>query len=194
MKRLLSISVTLLLFALLLNGCQNPSGNDTKPTPPAASPSPSVSLATPTPASTGSPAATAQDKTKNVAEGMKTTPSGLQYQDIVVGTGPKPLLGQTVSIAYTGWLQNGKQFETNVGKEPFLLKYGMDSDIKGWKLGIAGSSKESIPPMRVGGKRKLIIPPDLAYGTDGSDVIPGNATLTFEVEVRGIRRNSGMGL
>ncbi|HZS09938.1 MAG TPA: FKBP-type peptidyl-prolyl cis-trans isomerase [Blastocatellia bacterium] len=191
MKRTLSIIATLLALSLSLIGCLDQSGrfaNENKPAP-----SPSVSLTgtatTVSPAPTGSPSAS-PDAARNSAEGMKTTPSGLQYQDLVVGNGVKPLLGQTVRIIYTGWLKNGTKFDSNVGQPPFELKYGMDSVIKGWNLGIAGSEKEGIPPMRVGGKRKLIIPPELGYGKDGQGIIPPNATLTFEVEVVGIKKAS----
>ena len=114
---------------------------------------------------------------------MKTTPSGLQYQDLVVGTGPHPLLGQKVRVYYTGWLTNGKVFDSTKGQGP--LEIGLNQVIKGWTIGIGGG--KGIEPMRVGGKRKLIIPPELGYGSMGQLGIPANSTLIFEVELMGVK-------
>jgi FKBP-type peptidyl-prolyl cis-trans isomerase FkpA len=110
-----------------------------------------------------------------------TTPSGLQYWDIKVGTGPKALRGETVRVHYTGWLTNGKKFDSSVGTgKPFSFDLGAGQVIKGWDEGVAG--------MKVGGKRQLRIPPDLAYGDRGAaGVIPPNATLIFDVELVGIQ-------
>lgn len=110
-----------------------------------------------------------------------TTPSGLQYQEITVGTGATPQTGQTVSVHYTGWLADGKKFDSSVDRgQPLQFVLGRGQVIKGWDEGVA--------TMKVGGKRKLIIPPALAYGSTGfGGVIPSNATLTFEVELLGIR-------
>jgi len=108
-----------------------------------------------------------------------TTPSGLQFWDMKVGTGPKALRGETVRVHYTGWLTNGKKFDSSVDK-PFSFDLGVGQVIKGWDEGVAG--------MRVGGKRQLRIPPDLAYGDRGAaGVIPPNATLIFDVELVGIQ-------
>ena len=111
---------------------------------------------------------------------MITTPSGLQYRDLVVGKGPQPKEGDTVVVNYTGTFTNGKVFDTSVGKQPFKFKLGHGDVIKGWDEGVAS--------MHVGGKRKLVIPPDLAYGSGGyPGVIPPNSTLTFVVELLSIK-------
>jgi peptidylprolyl isomerase len=111
---------------------------------------------------------------------MTTTASGLQYLDLVVGTGPRPKEGHTVVVNYTGTFSDGKVFDTTEGKHPFEFKLGRGEVIKGWDEGVAS--------MRVGGKRKLVIPPDLAYGSRGiPGVIPPNSTLTFVVELLNIK-------
>ncbi|MEW6245698.1 MAG: FKBP-type peptidyl-prolyl cis-trans isomerase [Nitrospirota bacterium] len=110
-----------------------------------------------------------------------TTESGLKYVDLVVGTGRPAELGDTATVHYTGWLENGKQFDSSRDRnEPFSFRVGAGRVIKGWDEGVQG--------MKVGGKRKLIVPPDLGYGACGAGhVIPPNATLTFEVEQLGLR-------
>jgi len=111
---------------------------------------------------------------------MTTTPSGLQYRDVVVGKGAQPKNGDTVVVNYTGRFTNGKVFDTSVGKQPFEFKLGRGEVIKGWDEGVAS--------MHVGGKRKLVIPPALAYGAGGYPrVIPPNSTLTFDVELLNIK-------
>jgi len=109
-----------------------------------------------------------------------TTPSGLKYVDMVVGTGGSPKVGDTVLVHYTGTFTNGKVFDSSVGKQPFQFVLGQGQVIKGWDEGVGS--------MKVGGKRKLIIPPDLAYGARGyPGVIPPNSTLTFVVQLLKIK-------
>jgi FKBP-type peptidyl-prolyl cis-trans isomerase len=110
-----------------------------------------------------------------------TTESGLQYVDLTMGQGRQAELGDTATVHYTGWLANGTKFDSSLDrKEPFKFRVGAGQVIKGWDEGVMG--------MKVGGKRKLIIPPDLGYGSRGAgNVIPPNATLTFEVELLGLR-------
>ena len=116
---------------------------------------------------------------------MTTTPSGLQYEDTVVGTGATPATGQTCVMHYTGWLyQDGKKgakFDSSLDRgKPFEFPLGMGRVIKGWDEGVA--------TMKVGGKRTLIIPPELGYGARGAGgVIPPNATLMFDVELLGVK-------
>ena len=118
--------------------------------------------------------------TKVTGDGTKTA-DGLQYWDIKVGTGPVAAAGQTVKVHYTGWLTNGKKFDSSVDRgEPFTFNLGGGQVIKGWDEGVAG--------MKVGGKRQLRIPPQLGYGDRGAGgVIPANATLIFDVELLGVR-------
>lgn len=108
---------------------------------------------------------------------MPTTPSGLQYDDLIVGDGAAAASGQYVTVHYTGWLTNGKKFDSSVDRgDPFGFNLGRGQVIAGWDEGVQG--------MQVGGKRKLTIPPDLGYGQWGAGgVIPPNATLVFEVEL-----------
>jgi len=106
-----------------------------------------------------------------------TTPSGLQYWDIVVGNGATAAAGSQVSVHYTGWLTSGERFDSSVDRgQPFSFPLGAGQVIKGWDEGVAG--------MKVGGKRQLRIPPELGYGAAGAGgVIPANATLIFDVEL-----------
>jgi FKBP-type peptidyl-prolyl cis-trans isomerase len=106
---------------------------------------------------------------------------GLQYWDIKEGTGATAASGHTVSVHYTGWLTNGKKFDSSVDRgEPFKFQLGAGQVIKGWDEGVAG--------MKVGGKRQLRIPPELGYGDRGAGgVIPPNATLIFDVELLGVQ-------
>ncbi|AWV18651.1 peptidylprolyl isomerase [Methylobacterium radiotolerans] len=114
-----------------------------------------------------------------------TTPSGLKYQDEVVGTGPEPKAGQQVTVQYTGWLdeggKKGKKFDSSRDRnQPFSFPLGAGQVIKGWDEGVA--------TMKTGGKRTLIIPPQLGYGARGAGgVIPPNATLIFDVELLGAK-------
>ena len=114
-----------------------------------------------------------------------TLPSGLQYQDEVVGTGPEPKAGQQVTVQYTGWLdesgKKGKKFDSSRDRnQPFSFPLGAGQVIRGWDEGVA--------TMKTGGKRTLIIPPELGYGARGAGgVIPPNATLIFDVELLGAK-------
>jgi peptidylprolyl isomerase len=110
----------------------------------------------------------------------RMTPTGLRITDITVGDGPEAKAGQTVVVNYRGTLENGKEFDSSYGRGPFSFPLGAGRVIRGWDEGVAG--------MQVGGKRKLVIPPDLAYGERGAGgVIPPNATLVFEVELLEIK-------
>ena len=106
--------------------------------------------------------------------------SELIIEELTVGDGAPAAAGQSVSVHYTGWLTNGQKFDSSVDRnDPFNFKLGMGQVIPGWDQGVAG--------MQIGGKRKLTIPPNLAYGARGAGgVIPPNATLVFEVELLGI--------
>jgi peptidylprolyl isomerase len=108
-----------------------------------------------------------------------TAASGLKYADLKAGTGAEAKAGMTATVHYTGTFENGKIFDSSVGKQPFKFKLGTGAVIKGWDEGVAG--------MKIGGKRKLVIPGKLAYGEKGyPGVIPPNATLVFEVELLGL--------
>lgn len=110
-----------------------------------------------------------------------TTPSGLKYTDRVVGTGPSPRAGQTAVVHYTGTLVDGTKFDSSVDRgQPYEFPLGRGAVIKGWDEGVAS--------MKVGGKRRLVVPAALGYGERGSPPkIPGGATLVFDVELLGVK-------
>lgn len=115
----------------------------------------------------------------NLAE-MTRTPTGLYWKDLVVGTGAEAVSGSTVAVDYTGWLPDARQFDSskNAG-QPYRFVLGQGRVIPGWDQGVAG--------MRVGGRRLLVIPPELGYGASGAGgVIPPNATLVFDLQLRDI--------
>lgn len=109
-----------------------------------------------------------------------TTPSGLKYEDIEAGTGATAMSGQKAKVHYTGWLKSGQKFDSSLDRnDPFEFTLGAGQVIKGWDEGVAG--------MRIGGRRRLTIPSNLAYGSRGAGgVIPPNAELVFEVELLGL--------
>lgn len=123
---------------------------------------------------TGAPSAVSGDPV--------VTKSGLKYWDLVVGTGLEAVRGKTVRVHYTGWLANGRKFDSSVDRgRPFEFRLGAGEVIRGWDDGVAG--------MKVGGKRQLNIKPSLGYGSRGAGngVIPPNATLIFDVELLAVR-------
>jgi len=151
----------------LLTGCVT--SDDPTPAPDASMPQPNVAQepAAPPP---GRMAAAAQPAAPR---------DGVQRTDIKVGTGPEARSGQRVRVHYTGKLTNGTTFDSSVGKQPFTFNLGAGEVIRGWDLGVAG--------MKVGGRRKLTIPPELGYGARGAPPqIPPNATLVFEVDLLGV--------
>ena len=123
------------------------------------------------------PAEATQQGAATQPAGTVTTPSGLGYVDVVPGTWKSPAPGKQVKVHYTGWLENGTKFDSSVDRsEPFIFTIGVGQVVPGWDEGVMS--------MKVGGKRKLIIPPQLGYGESGAGgVIPPNATLIFDVEL-----------
>jgi peptidylprolyl isomerase len=129
----------------------------------------------------------AKPTAENAAEskapaGATVTASGLSYTDIVKGTGAAPTSGKMVTVHYTGVLENGTKFDSSVDRgQPFSFRIGAGEVIPGWDEGVIS--------MKVGGKRKLIIPPQLGYGSAGAGgVIPPNATLIFDVELLDVEK------
>ena len=111
---------------------------------------------------------------------LVSTSSGLEYKDLLVGTGEKASTGDLAVVHYTGWLEDGTKFDSSLDRgEPFEFVIGRGEVIRGWD--------EGVKSMRVGGKRELVIPPELAYGDSGVGVIPPGATLRFEVELIELR-------
>lgn len=122
------------------------------------------------------PTPTTIAKKVEVSENYVTTPSGLKYLDMVEGNGEAPATGQTVTVHYTGTLEDGTKFDSSRDRgTPFKFKLGAGQVIKGWDEGIAS--------MKVGGRRQLVIPPELGYGSRGIGPIPPNSTLVFDVEL-----------
>jgi FKBP-type peptidyl-prolyl cis-trans isomerase len=108
------------------------------------------------------------------------TASGLRFIDEVIGTGESPSLGKTVTVHYTGKLEDGTKFDSSLDRgQPYSFPIGMGGVIKGWD--------EGVMTMKVGGKRKLIIPPELGYGSQDKGTIPPNSTLIFDVELLSVK-------
>jgi peptidylprolyl isomerase len=118
---------------------------------------------------------------RNASSGTEvTTASGLKYVDLTPGTGATPQTGQMLTVHYTGTLQNGKKFDSSVDRgKPYQFRIGTGTVIKGWDEGLMG--------MKVGGKRKLIVPPALGYGPTGTSNIPPNSILLFDVELLDVK-------
>ena len=111
---------------------------------------------------------------------MTQTPTGLYYRDLVAGKGDASVAGRDVTVHYSGWLPDGTKFDSSKDRnEPFVFRLGARKVIAGWDEGVAG--------MKVGGTRKLVIPPSLGYGSRGTGPIPPNSTLVFDVELLGVR-------
>ncbi len=135
-------------------------------------------LPTPTPTPVVCPTATTVVKgADNFCDQVTLTKdaNGLQHGDFVVGIGTAAQSGDDLTVNYTGWLSSGKEFDSSRGKQAFSLSLGSGGVIKGWDLGIVG--------MKVGGKRRLVIPADLAYGNQDKGDIPPNSVLVFDIEL-----------
>ncbi|MDA0733385.1 MAG: FKBP-type peptidyl-prolyl cis-trans isomerase [Chloroflexi bacterium] len=135
----------------------------------------------PTATSTAVPVVTQPSSEGADPTSLVTTDSGLQYRDLVVGTGEEASIGATAVVHYTGWLVDGTKFDSSLDRgDPLSFPIGAGRVIQGWDEGVGS--------MKVGGKRELTIPPDLAYGDRGAGaVIPPGATLIFEVELLELR-------
>lgn len=149
-----AVGVTLAIVVFVFGGDDGATGQATAPQ-------------TPTPDTSGPPPTSLEPTVSD---------SGLGVIDLVAGNGDTAAAGKVVSVNYTGWLSDGTQFATSVGGSPFTVVIGVGDVIPGWDEGVVG--------MAVGGKRRLIVPPDLAYGAAGRPpAIPGDAELTFDIEL-----------
>jgi peptidylprolyl isomerase len=167
--------VPILAFSVLVAGCGYPDPNTSGSNRPQAGTT--IPTATPSPSPSVSPVAGADDFNAGKGLPVVTLPDGLKYIDIVAGTGAKPKKGDSITVHYTGWLSTGKKFDSSRDRgTPATFKIGTGAVIPGWD--------EAVITMKVGGKRKLILPPALGYGAAGQPpVIPANSTLVFVVEL-----------
>lgn len=131
------------------------------------------------------PAIAGQDKGQpNASAKEVVTPSGLKYIDLKIGQGEEAATGKIVEVHYVGWLENGTRFDTSRERRPFTFRLGAGDGIKGWDEGLVG--------MKVGGRRKLVIPPELGFGKQGvGSVVPPNSVLFYEFELLEVRDDSG---
>jgi len=169
LKNILIISSIILVGILGISLISNQNPQSQRSTP-----SPTSTSAIINNTQTATPSATA------AAENFITMSDGLKIEDIREGTGPAVVAGNTVTVNYLGTLQDGTKFDSSYDRNaPFTTQIGVGQVIKGWDEGIVG--------MKVGGKRKLVIPPSLGYGDQSAGSIPPNSTLVFEVELLGIK-------
>jgi peptidylprolyl isomerase len=171
---LVASGVVIALVAIILISVLGGDGGDELVANPSATAS---SSAAPTPTLPAQSPTAAPEAPPEITGEQITTPTGLAYIDVPEGTGGSPLTGDTVVVNYTGWTQaDGKKFDSSLERTaPFGFILGVGGVIRGWDEGVA--------TMKIGGKRRLIIPPDLAYGPAGQGSIPPNATLIFDIEL-----------
>jgi peptidylprolyl isomerase len=171
------------LIALGLATCLAACGSDELSSPSGSSTASSPATAATVNASPCASAAPTSSATRTASDSFADSvcltrlSDGLQYGDLIAGTGPTPTQGQRITVQYTGWLTNGTLFDSSrqSGRTPFSFAIGTKAVIKGWDEGVI--------TMHVGGKRRLVIPPALGYGGTANGPIPANATLIFEVEL-----------
>ena len=166
------------MMALAVCGCKGQK-EETTQAPSEVAPPPEIAIESPKAAEEENAVDAARKLGTPTENETVTTESGLTYIDVKAGDGAEAKAGQVVSVHYTGWLVNGKKFDSSVDRgQPFEFPLGGGRVIKGWDLGVAG--------MKLGGVRKLIIPSDLGYGSRGIGPIPPDSTLIFEVELLGV--------